>query len=104
HALCGVSPPDLEKVYEGGPATPARILKIAVQANDALDCLPVFQLLARAQRDSRELIAIAMGTAGIATRVLGPSRGSFLTFTSPDEALPTAPGQISFDALKDIYR
>jgi len=103
HDFAGL-PPELVKLYERMAATPARILKIAVQANDALDCLPVFQLLARAQRDSRELIAIAMGTAGIATRVLGPSRGSFLTFASMDQALPTAPGQISVGALKDIYR
>jgi 3-dehydroquinate dehydratase/shikimate dehydrogenase len=103
HDFAGM-PRELVKLYERMAATPARILKIAVQANDALDCLPVFQLLARAQRDSRELIAIAMGTAGIATRVLGPSRGSFLTFASQNEALPTAPGQISVGALKDIYR
>jgi len=103
HDFAGM-PLDLIRLYERMAATPARVLKIAVQANDALDCLPVFQLLARAQRDSRELIAIAMGTAGIATRVLGPSRGSFLTFASPNKALPTAPGQISVGALNDIYR
>jgi 3-dehydroquinate dehydratase/shikimate dehydrogenase len=103
HDFAGV-PSDLVKIYERMAATPARILKIAVQANDALDCLPVFQLLARAERDSRELIAIAMGTAGIATRVLGPSRGSFLTFASAELEAPTAPGQVSVSALKDNYR
>ncbi len=103
HDFGGV-PSDLVKIYERMAATPARILKIAVNANDALDCLPVFQLLARAQRDSREMIAIAMGTAGIATRVLGPSRGSFLTFASPDHGEATAPGQISISQLKEQYR
>lgn len=103
HDFSGV-PSDLTKIYERMAATPARILKIAVQANDALDCLPIFQLLARAQRDSREMIAIAMGPAGMATRVLGPARGSFLTFASPDQGTATAPGQLSFRDLKEVYR
>ncbi len=57
HNFTGV-PPNLEQIYESMAATPAKILKIAVQANDATDCLPVFRLLERAQREGREMIAI----------------------------------------------
>jgi 3-dehydroquinate dehydratase/shikimate dehydrogenase len=85
-------------------ATPAGIIKIAVQANDATDCLAVFRLLERAQREHREVIAIAMGPAGIMTRVLGPSRGSFLTYGSLDDESATAPGQFSVKELRDLYR
>ena len=84
--------------------TPAGVLKIAVQANDAIDCLPVFQLLERARADGREMIAIAMGTAGVATRILGPSRGAFLTYASLDIETTTAPGQISVRELMEVYR
>jgi 3-dehydroquinate dehydratase/shikimate dehydrogenase len=103
HDFNGV-PPDLEKSYEAMAATPAGIIKIAVQANDAIDCLPIFKLLERARRENRELIAIAMGPAGIMTRVLGPSRGSFLTYGALDDENATAPGQLTARQLRDVYR
>lgn len=103
HDFAGV-PPNLEQIYEQMIATPARILKIAVQAGDATDCLPIFHLLERARREGRELIAIAMGPAGIMTRILGPSRGSFLTYGSLDDESATAPGQITARELRELYR
>ena len=103
HDFAGV-PSDLEKIYEQMAATPARVLKIAVQADDATDCLPVFHLLERAQREGREMIAIAMGPAGIMTRILGPSRGSFLTYGSLDDESGTAPGQLTARELREVYR
>ena len=74
-----------------------------MQANDILDCLPVFQLLDRARSEGREIIAIAMGNAGIATRVLGPSRGSFLTYGALDDESATAPGQVNARKLRSLY-
>ena len=103
HDFVGV-PAKLDQIYERLGRTPARVLKIAVQANDAVDCLPVFQLLERARADGREMIAIAMGKAGLATRILGPSRGAFLTYASLDSETTTAPGQVSASELKEVYR
>src|SRR5205807_7945353 len=99
HHDFGRMPSDLEQIYERMAATPARILKIAVQAEDATNCLPVFRLLERAQREGREMIAIAMGQAGLMTRILGPSRGSFLTYGSFDNESGTAPGQVTASEL-----
>ena len=103
HDFRGV-PSDLDQIYERMAATPARILKIAVRADDATDCLPVFGLLERAQREGREMIAIAMGQAGIMTRILGPSRGSYLTYGAVDDENATAPGQLTAKALREVYR
>ena len=103
HDFTGV-PSDLEEIYERMSQTPARILKIAVRADEVTDCIPVFGLLDRAQRDGREMIAIAMGEAGIMTRVLAPARGAFLTYGSIDEKGATAPGQVSAADLRDLYR
>jgi len=103
HDFVGV-PSDLDEIYKRMAATPARILKIAVQADDATDCLPVFHLLERAQSEGRDLIAIAMGQAGIMTRILGPSRGSFLTYGSIDDESATAPGQLTARELREVYR
>jgi 3-dehydroquinate dehydratase / shikimate dehydrogenase len=103
HDFDGV-PADLERIYEAMAGTPAGTIKIAVQANDATDCIPIFKLLERAQRENRELIAIAMGPAGMMTRVLGPSRGSFLTYGSLDVENATAPGQLTARELQDVHR
>ena len=103
HDFKGV-PSDIEETYRRMALTPAHIIKIAVQANDAIDCLPIFRLLDHAKHENRELIAIAMGPAGIMTRVLGPSRGSFLTYGSIDDESGTAPGQLTARDLRELYR
>ena len=103
HDFNGV-PDDLEEIYERLAATPARIVKIAVQANQITDCIRVFHLLDRAISEQRELIAIAMGNAGIATRILGPSRGAYLTYGSLEDETATAPGQVNARALRSVYR
>ena len=102
HDFSGV-PADLDQIYDRLAQTPARVLKIAVQANEIVDCIPVFRLIERARRENREIIAIAMGNAGIATRILGPSRGSFLTYGSLDDDSATAPGQVNAPKLRSLY-
>ena len=97
------APADLETIYERLAQTPARVLKIAVQPKDIVDCVRVFQLNDRARREGREIIAIAMGNAGVATRILGPSRGAFLTYGSLDEDSSTAPGQVNAHKLRSLY-
>jgi 3-dehydroquinate dehydratase/shikimate dehydrogenase len=102
HDFSGV-PANLEQIYEHLAQTRAAVLKIAVQANDIVDCLPIFQLLDRTRREGREIIAIAMGNSGIATRILGPSRGSFLTYGSLGDESATAPGQVNARRLRSLY-
>ena len=103
HDFNGV-PDDLNDIYSRLASTPAHVVKIAVQAQDIPDCLPVFELLSRAHRDGREIIAIAMGNAGIATRVFGPARGAFLTYGALGAESATAPGQLTARNLRSLYR
>jgi 3-dehydroquinate dehydratase/shikimate dehydrogenase len=93
-----------DQIYKRLSATPAGILKIAVQADDAIDCLSIFNLLERGRREGREIIAIAMGTPGIATRILGPSQGAFLTYAALENETATAPGQTTARELREVYR
>ena len=95
---------DLNSLYERLARIPARVLKIAVTVDDAVENLQIFELLARAKSQGRELIAVGMGTAGIANRVLGPSRGSFLTYAGLNRSSPTAPGQLTASELRNHYR
>lgn len=95
---------NLEHLYQEMKETPARILKIAVRVLDATECIPVFRLLEQARSDGRDLIAVAMGEAGMVTRILGPSRGSFLTYGALDASRLTAPGQLTAEDLLTLYR
>jgi 3-dehydroquinate dehydratase/shikimate dehydrogenase len=97
-------PPDLCTIFERLAATAARVLKIAVRINDAVECLPVFDLLEKAKRDGREIIPIGMGPAGVATRILGPARGAFLTYGSLGKERGTAVGQLTIEELTSVYR
>jgi 3-dehydroquinate dehydratase / shikimate dehydrogenase len=103
HDFVGM-PANLDQLYTDMAKTRAGILKIAVQADEATDCLAVFQLLERARNDGLKMIGIAMGDAGVATRILGPSRGAFLTYASPEHESVTAPGQITARELREVYR
>lgn len=95
---------DLDRIYERMIQTPARILKIAFQTDDITDCIKAFRWLERARADNREMIVIAMGNAGITTRVLGPSRGAFLTYGALESDKATGPGQITATDLRTLYR
>lgn len=103
HDFSGV-PANLDQLYEQMAGSPAGVLKIAVHANDPTDCIPLFRILERAQKDGRAMIAIAMGMAGIVTRILGPSRGAFLTYAPMQDRSATAPGQIPACELRKVYR
>jgi 3-dehydroquinate dehydratase/shikimate dehydrogenase len=103
HDFAGV-PSDLSAIYERMAATPARILKIAVKAREITDCIPVFELLEHARSDNREMIALAMGEEGVVTRLLGLARGAFLTYGAIADESATAPGQITVEELRELYR
>lgn len=97
-------PVDLENIFARMLQTPARILKIALAAVDITDSLQVFRLLEQARGAGREMIAVAMGEAGLLTRILAPARGAFLTFGALAREHSTAPGQITARELRSLYR
>ncbi|TVQ33578.1 MAG: type I 3-dehydroquinate dehydratase [Phycisphaeraceae bacterium] len=79
---------------------PAKTNKIAWMARSVRDNLDLFELLS--ERD-RPTIALAMGEAGILSRVLAPKFGGFLTFASLEPTAVTAPGQPTLDELLNLY-
>ena len=98
------TPVDLDAVYDRLIALPAAVHKIVTRANTITDSIAIFNLLERARGEGRRLIAIAMGQPGIITRVLGPSRGSFLTYGSLASGKESAEGQLTCEELIDLYR
>ncbi len=77
------------------------IVKIAYMPTSMNDCFEAFELM-------RELgpkgIILAMGQVGLPSRILAKKFESFLTFASLESGKESAPGQITIQEIKKIYR
>ena len=98
------TPGDLNNIYDRLTPLPAAVHKVVTQAGSITDSLAIFDLLARAASQGRSFISMAMGEAGVITRILGPAFGSFLTYGALSTGKESAAGQPSCDELKDLYR
>lgn len=103
HDFQGI-PPNLDDIFARLLGPPASIVKLAITAHQATDCLVLPRLLAEARMAGKSMIAIAMGGAGTMSRVLGPAWGSLFTYASSQADRATAPGQLTVDELRDRYR
>jgi len=80
----------------------ADVVKIVGTARDVRDCLQVFRAFERADRP---MIAIAMGEAGLMTRVLALREPKcLLTYAALGQATSTAPGQLTLDEMRQTYQ
>ena len=82
-------------------ASPTSIPKLVYTANHINDCFEAFDLL---HSTSGERVVFCMGEAGLITRVLAKKLGGFFTFASIDEQKATAPGQLTIEQFKKLYR
>jgi 3-dehydroquinate dehydratase/shikimate dehydrogenase len=73
-------------------------IKIAAQCHSVADSVRICELA----RGRRDVVVIPMGEFGLAGRVLSLRMGSALAYAAVDQA--TAPGQLSLDAMIDLYR
>lgn len=94
-------PTDFAARRERIVASGADIAKVVGTARRLADCAVVLDVLGAATTPT---IAIAMGAAGLASRVLATrSDACFLTFGTLAGDAGTAPGQISARMLRDVY-
>ncbi len=80
---------------------PAAIPKLVYTANHINDCFDAFDLL---HSTSGERIVFCMGDAGLISRILAKKLDSFVTFASIDDKSATAPGQLTIEQFKKLYR
>ena len=94
--------PALEPLLRRLRRVPAEAYKIATTARKPSDNLRLLQC-AR-EHAQTPVILLSMAEAGLASRVLGPSRGSLYTYAAPRGTPGTAPGQIPACVMKTLYR
>jgi 3-dehydroquinate dehydratase/shikimate dehydrogenase len=73
-------------------------IKIATQCNSIADSLRVLALA----KGKKNVIAVPMGEIGLPARVLALREGSALAYAAVGEK--TAPGQLTLDEMKNLYR
>jgi 3-dehydroquinate dehydratase/shikimate dehydrogenase len=100
HDFNGI-PEDLDEIYNDLRRMHGDIIKIAAQTDDISDGLPLWKLL---KKTDKPLIPIAMGEAGKWTRILGLAHGAPMTYAALETGKEVAPGQISAEDLRDVYR
>jgi 3-dehydroquinate dehydratase/shikimate dehydrogenase len=94
--------------FERTPDLPRRInppahgavdaVKIAAEARTIQDSVRLLRLA----RNSKNFVAVPMGEAGLPARILALREGSALAYAPV--AAATAPGQVSLDDMKHLYR
>ena len=94
------TPPDIDSVVHNACAGPGQIAKVATFVNSWTDNRRLLSVLS--QRWPKPVIVVGMGEVGQITRVIGPSRGSFLTYAALMDA--SAPGQLSVSEMLNVYR
>jgi len=96
HDFTGI-PSDLPNLTQAMLASGAEVVKIAVTASRLSDCV---MLRALGRKTRVPMVLIAMGDAGIPSRVLASWMGSCWTYAGDG----VAPGQISAERMQDEFR
>ncbi len=105
----GRPPKDLAAVVRRLERSPARYVKVAAECRTIREGLRVLEIAHRRGQARRGMqvrvrkpvIAMPMGEAAVAARVLALREGSALAYGAAGE--PTAPGQPTLDELKNLY-
>src|SRR5580698_4710846 len=93
----------LDETLEKMLAYPADFYKVVSTATTLADNVTMIKFLAR-EGDRHSLVGMCMGEQGIISRVLGVRAGSVFTFASAIAGEETAPGQVTAQELRNVYR
>ncbi len=85
-------------------AAEADILKLVTMAREPGDNLRVLGLIPRILAQGKDVIAFCMGPLGKWSRLAAPLLGSFLTFAPFNKTGASAPGQLTVNDLKKVWR
>ena len=93
----------LDETLEKMLTYPADYYKVVSTATALTDNVSMIKFLAH-QGDKHSLVSMCMGEQGIISRVLGVRAGSVFTFASASAGEETAPGQVTAQELRNVYR
>jgi len=93
----------LDETLEKMLTYPADFYKVVSTATTLTDNVTMIKFLAN-HGDRHSLVSMCMGEQGIISRVLGLRAGSLFTFAAASAGEETAPGQVTAQELRSVYR
>ena len=100
---CQCTPANLDAIFAELKGEPCHVVKLACQAQTITDALRMLEAL-RKTAATRHVIALAMGEAGVITRVLARKFGALLSFAALEVSKESAPGQLTVSQMRSLYR
>ena len=94
----------LEAVLSEMLAAEADIVKLVTMAVQPEDNVRLLSLIPRAKAQGKEIIAFCMGPLGKWSRVAAPLLGSWLSFAPFSKTGASAPGQLTVNDLKRVWK
>jgi 3-dehydroquinate dehydratase/shikimate dehydrogenase len=94
----------LGTVYRRLARLPVEVVKIAGQARRLRDNIQILKLLKSHRGRAPKLVALALGTSGIPSRLLGLRWGCPFTYASAGNHFGVAAGQLPSDVMRFVYR
>lgn len=94
-------PADIADIARRISRTEADIVKVVGTARTLADNLPIFNLL---QQSEKPTIALAMGELGLMSRLLAGKFDAAITFAAIDPENCGAPGQLTLEQMRRLYR
>jgi 3-dehydroquinate dehydratase type I len=82
----------------------ADVVKIVSFARSWEDNLNILSLLPFAKERKQKIVAFCMGEKGKISRIFSPFLGAAWTYASLNQSRTSAPGQLTAQALKDIWK
>ncbi len=95
--------PEMNRVLEQEIASGADICKIVTTATSIEDNLTLLNFVSAGCKGVK-LVSFAMGELGKPSRLLSPLFGAHFTIASLEKKRETAPGQLTIQEMRDIYR
>ncbi len=96
--------PSLGVIYRRMARLPVQVVKVSTHARNLRDNLQVLHLLKLYRRRTPKLVALAMGGSGIPSRLMAILWGCPFTFAAPSHHPGVAPGQVSAEVMRSVYR
>lgn len=95
---------ELQKLLDQMVGLEADVVKIVSFARSWEDNLNILSLLPFAKERKQKIIAFCMGEKGKISRIFSPFLGAAWTYASLNQSRTSAPGQLTAQALKDIWK
>ncbi len=100
HDFDGV-PDDLDQIVTRQETSPLAVNKIVFTPEGPEDALRALDVVRACEKPT---IGLAVGQAGVLSRILAKKFGAFGTFAALERGIESAPGQPAIEEMKELYR